>query len=678
MLTTPTTIRKLFFFLLIIPALAPRVSRAQEKSPARFGKITPADFILPAGRYDSGADAVVIADIGRSEFVGNNKGWFSLEFKHFKRIKILNKKGFDAATVEIPLYISGTAVEKLNGLKAVTYNLENGKIVETKLDDKSVFTDKMSKHWVQKKFTFPALKEGSIIEYSYTQSSDFLQNLQPWEFQGPYPCLWSEYEVDIPNFFQYATLSQGFVPFTYNTSSSRNVTFRVIIPGGSDRDEQASVDDVVVDHRWVMKDVPALKEEGFTTTLDNYIAKIEFQLSRYSFPHSMPKDMMGNWITVSQALMKDEDFGTDLNSSNGWMDEDLKNITKDATGQRQKAEKIYAYVRDHFTCTSHSALWITNPLKTIYKNRNGNEAEINLLLAAMLNHVHIATNPVILSTRSHGFTHEIYPLLTRFNYVICRAAIDSSAIFLDASETWLGFGRLPGRCYNGHARVITPEMALPVYLDADSVMEGKTTIVFMSNEKKGAFSGRFQSVPGYFESCAIREKVHEKGEKEFFKTIQAAYPGETEIANSTIDSLKIQDQPVGITYDFNRKIDDNENLIYFNPMLSEAYKENPFKAAERKYPVEMAHAMDETYTLNLDIPEGYEVEELPKSTKVLFNDDEGFFEYLMFNSGGGIQFRSRIKLKKANFKPEDYATLRDFFAFVVKKQNEQIVFKKKK
>jgi hypothetical protein len=40
--------------------------------------------------------------------------------------------------------------------------------------------------------------------------------------------------------------------------------------------------------------------------------------------------------------------------------------------------------------------------------------------------------------------------------------------------------------------------------------------------------------------------------------------------------------------------------------------------------------------------------------------------------------RSRIKLNKAIFEPDDYRTLRDFFAAVVKKQSEQIVFKKKK
>ena len=34
-------------------------------------------------------------------------------------------------------------------------------------------------------------------------------------------------------------------------------------------------------------------------------------------------------------------------------------------------------------------------------------------------------------------------------------------------------------------------------------------------------------------------------------------------------------------------------------------------------------------------------------------------------------------MDKAIFEPEDYDTLRDFYAAVIKKQNEMIVFKKK-
>jgi Domain of Unknown Function with PDB structure (DUF3857)/Transglutaminase-like superfamily len=670
------TIQNYSSFIACCLILTGTVVHAQDKMPVKFGKVSPQDFTVTAGSLDSAADAVVVADFGTSEFVGNTKGWFTLEFHHTKRIRILKRAGFDAANITIPLFIAGTDAEKVEGLHASTYTLENGKIVETKLDSKSIFTDKISKSWIEEKFTFPALKEGAILEYSYTQTSPFLHNLQPWEFQGEYPCLWSEYQVDMPDFFKYVTLSQGYLPYTINTRDSRLISFHMTDPGGADRDEQYTFDDNVVTHRWVMSNVPALKEEPFTTTVDNYVAKIEFQLSGYQFPNMPYQDKMGSWVGLSQELLKDDDFGADLDRNNSWLDDYMKTITKGATGSLEKAQKIYTYVRDNFTCTSHSSLWLSNPLKTIYKNKNGSEADLNLLLTAMLIHEKIQSDPVILSTRSHGFTHPLYPLLSRFNYVITRITIDSSSYNLDASEPWLGFGRLPLRCYNGYARVVNKESPAYITLDANSMVESKTTLVFITNAEKGGLEGQFQTLPGYVETSDLRQTVKEKGQKEYLKNLQTSYAGDAILSNLEFDSLLLPDQPLQMDYDFQLTPDTTSDIYYFNPMMSEVYKENPFKSAERFYPVEMPFAMDQIYTLNMEIPKGYMVDEIPKSAKVLFNEDEGFFEYLIVKDDQRIQFRSRIKLKKANYKPEDYATLRDFFGFVVKKESEQIVFKK--
>ena len=127
---------------------------AQDKSPVKFGKISSADFDLSKYNFDTSVSAVVISDVGSSRFQGNTKGWFSLVFKHQKRVKILNKNGFEAANIEIPLYSQGEDEEKLTDLKAYTYNLENGKVIETKLDVKgAVFKDKINKNWIRKKFT---------------------------------------------------------------------------------------------------------------------------------------------------------------------------------------------------------------------------------------------------------------------------------------------------------------------------------------------------------------------------------------------------------------------------------------------------------------------------------------------------------------------------------------------
>jgi hypothetical protein len=647
---------------------------SQGKAPIKFGKIDPSDFNLSKHSFDTSAGAVIIADVGSSYFEGNNSGSFNLVFKHQRRIKILSKNGFDAATVNISVYVDGDGEEKLLNLKAYTYNLENGKVVESKLDGDQVFKEKVNKNRLSRKFTFPAVKEGSIIEYSYTINSDFIFNLRAWDFQGSYPRIWSEYEVKLPQFYNYVTLSQGYHPFEKQTKESLE-TFSVSYDRGVGATGRASFSAPVFLTRWVMKDVPPLKPEAFTSTLENHISKIEFQLSQIRFPEQPVRDIMGNWVKVADNLLKRDDFGLTLSRGNNWLDDDLKQITEGASSQLEKANRIYAYVRDNFTCTRHSGILLTSSLRNVFKARSGTVADINLLLHAMLLHEGIQSAPVILSTRERGYTHEFYPLMDKFNYVLTESVINDKTYYLDASHRELGFGRLMNECYNGHARVIT-EQPRPIYLVADSLMEKKITSVIMMNDDKEGLTGKLQSLLGYYESLSVRDNVKSKGEKAFFEKIKSAYSYEMNLQQPGIDSLKKPEYPVVVHYDF--KTNFEEDIIYFNPMMAEGYKENLLKAAERKYPVEMPYAFDETFILNMEVPKDYAVDEVPKSAKVLFNENEGLFEYLISADADRIQLRSRVVLKKAYFLPEEYESLRDFFAYVVKKHGEQIVLKKKK
>jgi hypothetical protein len=91
----------------------------------------------------------------------------------------------------------------------MAFNIEAGKIVSTELTADQVFTDKYSNRLQYKKFSVPGAKAGSVVDVTYVIESDFLNSLQPWAFQGSYPCYWSEYEVAFPFFFNYVTLAQG-------------------------------------------------------------------------------------------------------------------------------------------------------------------------------------------------------------------------------------------------------------------------------------------------------------------------------------------------------------------------------------------------------------------------------------------------------------------------------------
>ena len=112
-----------YLFVFIAVLLSVTNAHAQKESPVKFGKVSPQDFDLSKYNFDTSVSAVVISDVGNSSFEGNSKGWFSVVFKHQKRIKILNKNGFDAANVEIPLYVTSKQEERIENLKAYTYNL---------------------------------------------------------------------------------------------------------------------------------------------------------------------------------------------------------------------------------------------------------------------------------------------------------------------------------------------------------------------------------------------------------------------------------------------------------------------------------------------------------------------------------------------------------------------------
>ncbi len=613
--------------------------------------------------------------------IGNKKGGFSLEFKNFRRARILNKNGYDLANVEINIYTNGDLEEDLKSLKAVTYNLENGKVVETKLDAKSVFKDKISKNRVVKKFTFPNVREGSIIEYEYKLESDFLFNLQPWSFQGLEPRLWSEYNVSVPEFFDYVTLTQGYQSYYLRDRKERRGDFT--ISGGDSRsntimstqDERTSFSAGVVDLRWVMKDVPPLHEESYTSTLANHVSRIEFQLSELREPFT-PKKYMATWEQTCKELLVDEDFGMFLDTYNEWMDDVIVTPTSNVTSSLEKAERIFAFVRDNMTCTNYNRRTIDKPLKNVWKARAGSEAEINLLLTGLLRKAYITADPVLLSTRGNGWAYAQYPLIDRFNYVVTQVTIEGKKYLLDASNPKLGFGKLGYECYNGHARVVNAA-ATPLELASDSLHEVKLSSIFIINDDKGRLIGNMNQVPGYFESYSLRNRIRQTGKETFFANIRKGFNAEMQMTDPVIDSLEQFEYPIGIRYQFEIRPDDAE-ILYINPMFGEGYRENPFKSANRLYPIEMPYTMDETYLLRIETPKGYVIDELPKQVKVKLNDaNDGIFEYLISESGGAISLRSRIQLKRAFYSAEEYGALREFFNLIVKKHSEQIVFRKK-
>jgi len=650
-----------------------------QKNSFKFETLLATDFSSKVYSIDSNATAVILADVGSTSFVGNKKGWFTMIFKRHERIRILKSPAMDLATVKIVLYRKDDDEESLEDVKATTYNEINGSVTATVLDRHDIFEEKLDKNHTEKKFTMPAVKEGSIIDIQYTIKSDFTFNLQPWTFQHVnYPCLWSEYEVAIPGLLNYIFLKKGFNEFFIDKKDQKSQNYRVTIPRNHDilgaPDEDLNVSTTDSRCRWVMKDLPGFNDVDHVSSPDNYLDKMEFQLSQVSYDGQTVKDVMNTWPKVTEDLMNRDDFAGALKADNFWLDNDLEAVTGNSTDKLEIANKIYDYVKYNYTCSGNWWL-IKRKLSDVFKAKKGNAGELNLILIAMLRKKGITADPVLLSTRDNGKPYDQYPMIAKYNFAFCRAIINNKTYYLDASHPFLGFGKLDPQCYNGPARVINTA-AERVDLFADSLKEFNSTLVNVAQDNDGNLVGAVYKMTGYYESYHLREQIAKTGKDNYYAELQKTFPEEWQIKNLQFDSLKMLNEPLQIHYDFLAKTH-NEKLIYLNPFFGDAYEKNFFKSEERALPVEMDFPTSRVHTLTFEIPKGYIVDELPKPVKVKLNDaGDGLFEYLIQNVNGLISMRAKLIIKRTFFAPSEYYLLREFFDLVMKKQNENIVLKR--
>ncbi len=663
------------YILLVVFTLGLKTLIAQP--PKKFGQIKPEDFNVKSSLIDSSTSAIILFDVGDCSFEGNLNGWFSIKYKKHARIKILNKNGYDAGIIKELLYIADhNREETMDDIKASTFNLVNNVVEETKLNKADIITSKYTRNFNHKIFTLPAIKEESIIEFTYTIHSEYTRYLRPWKFESEYPCLYNEYSVSIPDIFRYDCDLRENVPLKV-THADYFETYMISDDAGTafSSRQTFTARASVYQTKWVANNIPQVKEEPFIRTMDNFISKVDFQLKEIRIPNQPVDYLYNSWEKVCGNLRKSELFGDQIYASHHWLNEPLKLLIGNTTDTVTIIKKVFEYVRDNFSKTKEEGIYLSEntSLKDIFNNRKGSVAELNMLLVAMLRKLNIKAEPTILSTRSNGIAHPFYPILSEYNYLItCALTGDGTKYFMDASNPFLGFNKLPLKCYNGYARILTP-VTLPYSFSSSALKEKETVSIMVTNDDKG-ITAAFNEELGYYKSLSFREENSKKKKDEIEEKYKKEFNFETTVSDLIIDSLNANDNCIKVSYNANFNF--KEDIIYFNPLLNYAIKENPYKSDSRKYPIEKPYASSFNYYLTFMIPKGYKVDEKPKSIRVKLNEDEGMFEYLISADEEMVQLKCKLNFEKADYTAEDYQSIREFYSIVVKKMNEEIVFKK--
>ncbi len=458
------------------------------------------------------------------------------------------------------------------------------------------------------------------------------------------------------------------------TTELGNEQYRIIVGNDSyTKSDVVNYNSKTISSKWQLNNLPGLTNENYISSLKNNISKIEFQLRTINMPNQPAQNRLASWPELTKQLLDDEGFGANLSTKNNWMEDETDKLLVKGN-ELKTAQNIYNYVQQNFICVNDEAIYLSDDLKKIFQTKKGNVADVNLLLTAMLKQAKLNAEPVLVSTRDNGVPYEVYPLINKFNYVITSVVINNNQILLDASDKLMGFNHLPQKCYNVSGRIINKNAFL-VSLAADSVKEVKNTNIDIDYDKDTKkLKTNFTSTLGYYESYNLRNEINKTTVADFFKKIKSNFNYEVQFGNTSIDSLKNYESPIKINYDYSFNFD--EDVIYFNPLMGEGYKTNPYTALKRLNPIELPYTTNEEINFKMEIPKGYKVDELPKSARVKFNEDEALFEYIIQATEETILLRCKIVINVASFVAEDYEFLREFYNNIIKKQSEQIVFKK--
>lgn len=659
------------------------LSLSAQKAPVKFGDVSREEISMTTYDRDSTASAVILADYGVSAITYRQNIGFLLDFERITRIKILTKEGLSWGNFTIPLYKRGADDEKLSGLKAVTYNLENGKIVESKLKDDGIFKEEYDANWNQIKVTCPNVKEGSVVEITYNVTSPFLINFQDWSFQSTIPTVMSEYRAQIPEFFVYDKYTQGYIALDITEEKKEPNAIRETSferSGGGFSNVQSTANTEQLDYmdskfRWAINDVPAFRPEPYMTSVHDYISQISFELSYVKYPNQPIKPILGNWKDINETMLESENFGLQV-TGNGFLKKSVDEITAGASSAEEKIAAVVHYIKQNIVWDGRERMYATGSLRKVIENKKGTSAEINLLLASMLEKAGIQVTPVMLSTRSNGLLRIATPVVNQFNYVICLVEAGGKSWLLDATEKLLPIGMLPERCLNGQGFAIAKQGFQWVPLDTKvktrSVTSGEFTI-----SESGELLGKLKVDCNGYAALRNRKKYLLNGETEFLKSFVGSHQWEvksTAITNATeIQNNFTQEHELVV----NENIMVAGDVIYLDPFLHSSQKENPFKSEVRQYPVDFGSPMEETFFLKLTVPDNYTVDELPESRLISLPENAARYIYNVMQTGDQITVTSMFYINRSLFTQLDYPNLREFYNQVVAKQAEQIVLKKK-
>ncbi|MDR7209813.1 DUF3857 domain-containing protein [Flavobacterium piscis] len=637
-----------------------------------LGKVTIEELEEKFCTKDTTAPATILFKKARTFFTYNITNGFTANHVYEFKIKIYKKEGLSWANQKVKFYVGYESMNKehLEFSNAITYNLENGSVIKTKLDGQGSFKNNINKFWSEKTITLPNVKVGSIIEFKYVLKSENIVHFPDFKIQYEIPVQYFEYKTELPEFYIYKPILIG--PQKINTDTKIVSGYQNFV----DKHNQTNrLSFKQINAFYSGNDIPALLEEPYVDNPGNYIATIQHELERVRMPEMPVKDYAMTWEGVVNTIFKSEKFGKELDEKS-FLIEDVKHLAGNLESKSERLDLIFKFVQNKMNWNEINDYYTDKGVAKAYKDQTGNAAEINFILINMLTLAGIEANPVLVSTIENGVP--FYPTRTGFNYVIAAAEIDGKQILLDATHKFTTPKILPLNVLNWTGRLVRKDGTSEEINLVPKDLSRKNINLIAKIDASGKLNGKVRIQKTDYDAYRFRIDYANVNEENYLEKLEAKL-GDLKISNYLVENKKSNyDKYLLETFDFasDNLSDVIGEKIYINPILFFTSTKNPFTQENRQMPIYFGYPTQERYNINLEIPEGYAVEVLPKSIHILAENKDITYKFNIVNQENKIQISCIKEINNSIFVAQQYNGLKELFQKIIALESEKIVLKK--
>ena len=640
-----------FIALLAALVVAAPLAEAQDP-PIRWGRISDAEKALDAWPDDPDAAAVVLGDVGFGEIdIPRSGADIVYRLRRHRRVKMLSEEGYGLG--EFSLYYPASA--RVRGVKGQTFVPGAGGDWErVELSGRDVFDERVDDDTRQIRFSMPGLAPGAIVEFEYTYETDNITVPPTWYFQSEEPTLVSELRLTTPEFFDYVSLSQGPHVAAHAPANASNLDYEATA------------------YRWTAEDVPALRDEPYTTTEADYVERVAFQLRRFNPPGGFPQNILSSWETVAEELRDNEYFGG-RSRRNRRVDELAASVVGTVG---EKALALYDLVRTEFVWNGESGgIYADRDLDAVVETRTGSAAELTHLLLDLYQEAGVPATPVILSGRSNGRAIPQYPILRQFDTILVLVQVPGEdPQLVSPTSPHRPYGEVPVDALNSDAWLVDYQAPQWITFLAPA-NTATTTLVRGALGADGAFAGDLQLRLAGYDATDARERLAEAASSAASgEAVSEAADAEDDVEIVTVSVSGEVGEPLSVEARFSApgaEVVGDE--MYLVPFVAMQLDENPFQRETRAFPVDYAYPSTRTYVADIDLPEGWEAIDLPDPVQLVLPSRRLSYQRVVGARPGGVQLRAVLTIRGAQIEPDEYQALRELYDEVVAIESEALV-----